>query len=315
MQRRVWAVLLACTVLLDHAPAIARPEKFSFGVISSGLTKTSDDSALRTAISQSDADNLAFVVANGIKSAAEPCTDQMYNRRKTLFDQAKNGLVPVLAANDWAKCKRNDGRSAAIERLNRVRELFFVGEFSLGNTRIPLVRQSLTPKFHGYGENARWVVGDVLFATINLPANNNHYLSAAGRNSEFEDRLVANRAWLQKLYHIATWKGMKAIVLFSDGNPLSNARAESRFKLYRSRDGFAETRRQIAAVATKFSGKVLVIHDQNKSAQPPLTDIVWHKNVGHLDVPPGWTKITVDRSLLTLFSIADPHAAPGKPAQ
>ena len=30
-------------------------------------------------------------------------------------------------------------------------------------------------KFRAYSENARWEIGNVMFATFNLPANNNHY--------------------------------------------------------------------------------------------------------------------------------------------
>ena len=311
MKRYFLPVFLGCAVFSASAPVFAGAGNFSFAVIAHAFTKTSDESVLRDAIAKTDADNLAFVVANGIKSNTEPCTDQIYSRRKALLDEAQNGLILSLAASDWADCRRNDGRSAAVERLNRLRELFFVDEFSLGKTRLPLIRQSLMPKFRSYGENARWAINDVMFATVNLPANNNRYLSAAGRNSEFEDRLVANRAWLEQLFNAATQKNLKAIVIFSDGNPFSKPDSTSLFG-QRNRDGFAEVRRHINFFGSKFSGKVLVIHEQPTADPSPATHISWRKNVGDLAIGSGWTKLTVTPSSREFFAVTHypftPHA-------
>jgi hypothetical protein len=303
-------LLLMFAVFLAPSSASARIDNFSFGVIAHGFTKSQDESLLRTALEDADAENLAFVVANGIKSKAEPCTDQIYNRRRELLENAGHGLILSLAASDWADCRRSDGRSASIERLNRVRDLFFVDDFSFGDTKIPLIRQSLTPKFRTYGENARWRMGDVLFATINLPAGNNHYLQAAGRNSEFEDRLVANRAWLEQLFNVAMRKNLKAIVIFCDGNPFAKSRkTSSLFSLYGSRDGFAEIRRKIKSLGSKFPGKVIVIHGQ-ATPEPAIPDgIVWQDNLGELGVRSGWTKLTVDSSLPALFAVTSNPAA------
>lgn len=290
-------------------PASAQPDEFSFGVIAHPFKSASDESVLRDAISQTDTDNLAFVIANGIKSSAESCDDKIYNERKMLLNEAKNGLILSLAGSDWADCKRENGRSAAIDRLNRLRDMFFTGEFSLGGSKIPVVRQSTTPKFRSYGENARWQFGDIMFATVNLPANNNHYLAAAGRNSEFEDRLVANRDWLQRVFTMAVRKKMEGIVLFSDGNPLATPNSISIFNLNRHRDGFSETRRQIVRLAAGFSGKVLIIHGQTNSKPLRQQGITWRDNLGELEMGSGWAKLTVNPSLPTLISVSNPRLA------
>ena len=303
MTGRLITFLLACIVLFGPSAANARSEKFSFGIIAHAFTNSSEESVLRSAIAAADAENLAFVVANGIKSKTEPCTDQIYNRRKELLDEAGHGLILSLAASDWADCRRNDGRSASMERLNRVRDVFFAGEFSLGSTRIPVIRQSLMPKFRNYGENARWRINDVMFATINLPANNNHYLQAAGRNSEFEDRLVANRAWLEQLFNAATRKNLQAIVIFCDGNPFVKSNATFLFGQSRDRDGYTEIRRKITALASKFPGKVMLVHGQNPSEHSGSANVVWHDKVGTLAVSAGWTKLTVDSSISEVFAI------------
>jgi hypothetical protein len=303
MKSRFLPLLLAYAVFWAPASAHADAETFSFGVIAHAYTASSDESALRSTMTATDTENLAFVVANGVKSNTEPCTDQLYNRRKTLLEESGHGLILSLAASDWVDCRRTDGRSAAIERLNRIRDLFFAGEFSFGSTRIPLVRQSLTPKFRNYGENAQWMIGDVMFATINLPAKNNHFLSAAGRNSEYEDRQVANRTWLQQLFNAATRKNLKAIVIFCDGNPFAKPEPPSLFGLSASRDGFSDIRRQITTLGSNFRGKVLVIHGQQDPDMSLARNIDWRENLGILGVGSGWTKLTLDPSLPAMFAV------------
>ena len=299
MEKYFWRWLVACGALAQALTATAGPREFSFGVIDHPFKATTSESLLQDAIAETDSDNLAFVVVNGIKANAEPCSDEIYIRRKALLDSAKTGLIVSLAASDWAECKSANGRSAAIGRLNRLRDLFFVDEFSIGGIRIPLTRQSTTAKFRSYGENARWVIGSTMFATINLPGNNNHYLAAAGRNSEFEDRLVANRDWLNRVFIHARRKNLAGIVLFCDGNPIA---APNRPAV--RRDGFAETRQQISALTTKFPGKVLVIHGRKKPQPDSSPSIIWHGNLGVLEAGSPWVKLNVDPDGPTLFAIA-----------
>jgi len=258
---------------------------------------------MRKAIIESDADNLAFVVVNGFKAADEPCSDALYDQRLAMLSQAKNGVVLSLAGSDWADCKRSNGRPAAMERLTRVRDLYFQDEMSFGATRLPLSRQSTSSKFRSYAENTRWEVGNIVFATINLPAPNNHYLTDAGRNGEFEDRLIANRYWLQRTFTFAQREKRDAIVLFCDGNPaVLSERAGSRAP-NGTRDGFAEVRRQIAALAGSYKGKVLVVHGSARPQAPK--GIRWRANLGELALPAGWLKVSVKPDDETLFSLSE----------
>lgn len=296
MKNRLLPALLLGAALL-HAPAhAAAPGRFSFAVIAHPSDAAGKDDELREAIEHTDAHNLAFVVVNGLKTADEPCTDNLYLRRKALLQDAKNGLIVSLAASDWVECKDANGKPAANGKLNRLRELFFVDDFSLGDSKLPVIRQSLTPKHRDFVENARWEIGRTMFATINIPANNNHYVLDAGRNSEFEDRLVANREWLSRIFTYATRKRFIGIVLFCDGNPLAPKGAEKR-------DGYAETRRHVRALAAKFSGKVLIVH--GKTAAPTESArIHWQANLGELAAGGVWTRVTVNRSDPALFTVA-----------
>lgn len=302
MSHRIIHQLVFCLLFGCGTQAAAQDQNFSFGVISDVIKRPGDEPELREAIETTDADSLAFVVANGIKAANEPCTDAVYKRRKALLDEAKNGLIVSLSASDWAECKNAGGKPAAVSKLNFLRELFFTEEFSAGGTKIPLVRQSTIAKFRDFSENARWEVGNTMFATLNLPRNNNHYLLDAGRNSEFEDRLVANRDWLNRIFSYATRRRLDGIVLFSDGNPLSPPVS----KIIK-RDGYSETRKLIQSLSQKFAGKVLLIHSQpSGSGVTAAGSIRWQDNLGELHASSGWMKLTVSQTGNDVFTV---HAA------
>jgi hypothetical protein len=290
--------LFVCSACLWGSPAVAT-DTFSFGVIAHPYRTMNDESGLREAVNESDADNLAFVVANGIKAGEEPCSDELYQRRKALLDSAKNGVIVSLAGSDWTACRHANGRSAAIGRLNRLRELFFTDEFSLGGSRLPLVRQSSTAKFRNYGENARWEVGGIVFATLNAPENNNHYLLDAGRNSEFEDRIIANREWLHRVFTYASLRKMDGVVLFSSGNPFAPVNRGPA-----KQDGFAELRKQILAQAAKFKGKTLLIHGHGGMPKRTKPSIRWRGDFGVLEAGVPWTKVNIDPAEATLFIVS-----------
>ncbi len=296
---------LAAFLALQAGAAAAQPADMSFGVIGHTFRKAADEALLRQAISESDADNLGFVVVNGIKSASEPCSDALYEKRLTMLSRAKNGVVLSLAGSDWSDCKRDNGRSAAMERLTRMRDVYFQDEMSFGETRLILTRQSTSTKFRSYAENARWDMGNVVFATVNLPAPNNHYLTDAGRNGEFEDRLIANRYWLERTFTYATREKRAGVVLFSDGNPgLHSGRTSARGP-DGGRDGFVEIRRQIVALAAAFPGKVLVVHGGTAARSSAAPAIVWRGNLGDIEVANGWARLNVSQFSPTLFSTAD----------
>ncbi|MDY7578061.1 hypothetical protein RGU70_06985 [Herbaspirillum sp. RTI4] len=309
---RRWQHSLAAGLLAAITATImtaAQAEAFRFGVIGHA-SSAKGEIVLRNAIAASDAANLAFVVVNGIKARSEDCSDALYQQRLALLQEAQNGLIVSIAASDWTTCKNSEGKPAAIERLNQLRELLFADSFSLGASRLPLIRQSATPKFRAYAENARWEVGGVLFATIHLPSDNNHYLSAGGRNSEFEDRQIANHEWLQRLFALAALKKLHGIVLFSDGDPWETPTAH---ELQRGqRDGFASLRQNLLKFSGEFHGRVMLIHGKTDKSLPPA-GIVWRRNLGELGIGPGWISVQVDPTSPGLFSVAKPATTNARP--
>ncbi len=302
------AWLLGAALAAALGCARAGESAFQFGVIGHSFKSGPDESVLKRAIIDTTQSNPAFIVATGIKASSEPCSDKLYAQRRAILAESDKPMIVSLAGSDWSACLNSTGRSNAIERLNRLREVFFIDGETLGAHKLTLTRLSGTAKFRSYAENAHWEYGKVLFATINLPANNNHYRREAGRNSEYEDRLVANRAWLHRLFTQAERKKLDGLVLFSDGD-IGLPQDDSWFALpsFQSKqDGFAEPRRQIKAMAEQFKGKVLLIDTQSGSATEPA--INWHGNVGHLSLAAEWVQVRVTPGAPALFTVKSSNA-------
>jgi hypothetical protein len=310
-RRMLFGAIVAAATLAHAAPTAPASAPatagFKFAVIGHSFKNGPDEAVLKRAIADAAQANPVFIVATGIKAASEPCSDKLYAQRRALLDESPLPMIVSLAGSDWSGCLNSAGRSNAIERLNRLRELFYADPESLGAKRLPMTRLSSTAKFRSYAENAHWEHRKVLFATINLPANNNHYRPEAGRNSEYEDRLVANRAWLHRLFTLAERQKLQGLVLFSDGDV--GVQAEEGFSLlpsFQSRqDGFAEPRRQIRAMAEKFKGRVLLIDTQSQGSGAAGTEaaINWRGNVGHLSLAAEWAEVRVAPGTATLFTL------------
>jgi hypothetical protein len=320
---------LACMLLgalLGAAAARAAPARsFAFAVVGHNFPGDSGDDDLKRTMARASRLKPAFVIAAGLKSPDEPCTDKLYGQRRALLNRSEPPLVLVLAGGDWTECRNSAGRSNAIERLNRIREMFFDGREALGERPLDLYRQSTIAKFRSYAENAYWEKDSVLFATINLPAHNNHFLPEAGRNSEYEDRLVANRAWLQRLFSLAKRRQLDGLVLFSDGD--MRAHIDPGFSLLSGfsakQDGFAEPRRLVRTLAEKYPGKVLLVDTSREPAQkgdPVAGTVTWRGNLGHVSLKGEWNVVRVAPGTEPLFALQEEHdgqqepsAASGKP--
>ena len=303
----------ALAAALCCAPSAGARDKASapthrFGMVGSGAGKEGD-ARLKQALADSSEKSLAFVVLTGIKGEKESCGDRLYQQRRDIIDKARRPIIVSLAGSDWTACRNSASRTNAIERLNRLRELFHGEPESLGSEKIHLTQLSASPRFRSYAENAHWKVGKVLYATINLPAGNNHFLPAAGRNSEYEDRTVANRFWLNRLFAIARSDKAEALVLFSEGavRPFYlDEPAGLRGLLRRDpieKDGFEAVRRQIQGQAIKFDGKVLLVDGGKPHGRKP--EIEWKGKLGQLSVGAMAVEVNVKLEKEATFAVED----------
>lgn len=276
MKRRLSAFLLFGLSMLvtSMTHAASTVELFHFFVL--GQRAVAEDTALSEFLQHANTAKPSFVVLNGIRNAKEPCHDDVYRRRSKVVAESGVPVIVSLTASDWARCRNEMGRSNSQDRLRFLREVLFEKDLAQHAKSLPVVQQSTAAVYRQYSENIRWEWYGVLFATMNLPSNNNHYLSAAGGNNEFEDRLIANRHWLRRVFNQAKYRKMKAIVLFVDGNPMV---VPTKVKGKETRDGFLEMRKHLTSLAGKYPGKILLVHNQEGSGK-----IVWRRNFGIVGV-------------------------------
>jgi len=248
--------LLAWAVWLGVAAAPARAQtRFEFAAIGGLPAGSSDERDLVRELSALDQSAAAFIVhLGGFKTPAEPCADALYAQRRALLDAAARPLIAVPGTADWLDCD-GQGHDPA-ERLGRLRELFFGDDSSLGQERLRLSRESELARFRGYPENVRWRVGQVMFVGLNLPGRNNDFRSAAGRNAEFDDRLQANKLWLERAFQQARRERLAALVIALHGDP----RFEVVARRGGERDGYAEFKDWLRQQCAGFTGPVLLLH-------------------------------------------------------
>ncbi len=256
-----------------EAPTLAPSAPLTFAIASNGLDKPSGETAfqhLLDAIGQER--NTSFIVYNGdLKGEAEPCRDSLYDTRQRIFDSSRKPVVLLPGGNDWASCAlAQAGSYDPVERLDFVRQLFFSDSTSLGRTPMNVIRESDVARFRPFRENVRWQANGIAFIGLNAPAPNNHYLTAGGRNGEFEDRSVANAFWLEHAVETARRSEMRAVVVILQGDPdFARYERRDRFAWLRfsrgdaSRDGFLELKRSLVKAAESFRGPVIVIHESD----------------------------------------------------
>lgn len=298
--------------------AQAQADAYRFAVIGHSFLDKGGAKRLKAALERADDPDVEFIVATGIKAEDEPCQDALYTKRRDLYDSVRRPTIVLPAASDWADCTDGGGALVAAQRMSRIRELFYGEQLSLGRRPMEVSRLSLTARYRRFAENAYWEVGNVLYATVNLPSNNNNYIGDAGRNNEFEDRWVANRYWLKRVFTHAQRSKAAAVVLFSESDirMLEQKRgllARLRGAPTPAQDGYMQTRRLLNTLTQKYPGKVLLI-DSGALPAGAKPALAWRERIGQLSVGDQVVAVEVAPDGKQLFTLAPlpPPATPPK---
>jgi len=264
-------VALASLVPLAHAET----PRYAFAVIANTMQSPADEAPTQRLIEAISRErDVSFIVYDGnLKGAKEACRDALYERRHALLETSRPALFFIPGQHDWADCGTTEaGGFDPVERLDQLRQTLFTDSTSMGQNPIALTRESEVSRFRPFRENVRWQVGDTVFVGLNAPGPNNHYLTAGGRNGEFEDRVIANAFWLEHAAEYAKRRNARAIVIFIQGDPdperyeRPDRFAWLRFTRNTRRDGFLEFKRSLVKLAQIFRGPVLVIHCDDERA-------------------------------------------------
>ena len=327
------AIALAAAASLAYARAgeTAAPARhdnasYSFAVVSSVIESPADEtSAQRMLEAITRERNLAFIVyAGNLKGAKEACRDQLYTQRGAILGASRLPLAFIPGHHDWVTCNTTtSGGYDPVERLDFLRQTLFTDAATSSPGALQITRESEVARFRPYRENARWTRDDTVFVALNVPAPNNHYLTAGGRNGEFEDRTVANGFWIEHAAEYAKRRGARALVMFFEGDPQFDRqeRAERfawlRFNRPRTRDGFRELKRTLVKAAAIYRGPILIVHTSGEPlASGFLIDRPLHAdsgeivtNVTRVAIGPRqpahqWVKVSVAPSSQTRFNIS-----------
>lgn len=219
---------------------------FTFAAFGDAPYLRDEEDRFIAVIAEMNREPLEFTVHVGdFKSSWNACSDELFEQRRTWFALSHHPLIYVPGDNEWTDCWRTfSDRRDPLERLRRLRALFHADDYSLGQRRMQLVRQN-----REYPEHARWVIGDVLFATLNVPGGDNN----RGRMpEEFAARGKALAAWIASAFRTARSEQRKGVVLMMQANPWSRSG--------QPRSSHAQLLDAIAHETIAFSGEVLLIH-------------------------------------------------------
>ena len=136
--------MLAACQSLPGTDQHSLTQRYSFALIGDipyGVPPASDSPSFESLVSTINKQReLQWVIHTGdIKSSAESCSDEMFRDRLERFSKFRHPFVYTPGDNEWADChKVSSGEYEPLERLNRLRELFFAdpgeGSFSPHST-------------------------------------------------------------------------------------------------------------------------------------------------------------------------------------
>jgi hypothetical protein len=252
---------LAALLALALLTLPLRAEPLAFGLFGDFPYSDWERVELPKMIEAMGMENLAFVVHDGdIKSGSSECSDEVFRDILGVFQASQHPLVFVPGDNEWTDCHRkNNGAYDPLERLAKLREMYFPNDESLGRRTMKLERQSADPRYAAYRENVRWHAGGVLFVGLNVPGSNNNWFGTTkdkGPSAEYLDRSKANRAWLASSFALAREKSLPGIVLVIQANP----DLESPKHRDGKPNGYVEFIEQLRDETLAFSGQVVLVH-------------------------------------------------------
>jgi hypothetical protein len=258
--------------------------QFAFAAFGDMPYNRDEEPQLAAMIAEMNRERLAFSIHVGdFKDGRSECSDELFMQRRETFALSHHAFFYTPGDNEWVDCRRARwARRDPLERLAKLREVFFARDTSLGQRPLPAVRQDA----RGYPENMRWSVEDVVFATLNIPGPDNHQAIA----SESKRRTPAVLDWMREAFRIARERMAPAVVLATQAN------------LFTGNSGYAEIVKTLSGEAQRYDGEVLVVHGDTHwyRFDKPLVDAASGlavPNLTRLEVPGSpfvnWVYVTV----------------------
>ena len=281
------------------------PAAFSFGVMGDTPYSAAEHAEYLRMLRDMDARPLAFVIHVGDIKGGGACSDALYAERKREFDARAHPFVYTPGDNEWTDCRRPGmGSMDPLERLARLREVFFGDDRSLGREKMAMLVQDRCADARcacpAYRENRQWERSGVRFVTLNVPGSDDNVGFDAASDAEARCRDQANAAWLDRAVRAAQAPGTRALVVAIQADPWNNKRHAYDWLLAK-----------LPEIAAQLRGKpLLLVHGDTHTLtmDQPFRDATGHviPNLFRLESygspMVGWVEVTVDPSDPHLFS-------------
>ena len=199
-------------------------------------------------IADMNSQDLAFTAHDGDLrqgSGSPDCADgSIYARGFGYFASLNAPAIFTPGDNDWTDCDRKslgaDARNS-LQELDYERALFFATPYTLGQTRF-LEEVQATPLCKGYVsgngniantamtqtaqykdvpcvENRRWIVGKVVYATIDIQGSCNNLCDDYPDPVEYAARNAAGIAWMHSTFQTAMDQDAVAVMFITQADP------------------------------------------------------------------------------------------------
>ena len=256
-------------------------------------------------MAEMDSEDLAFVIHDGdIKSGGSACSDEAFLDILGVFKASRHPLIYVPGDNEWTDChRRSNGSYEPVERLAKLRTLFFPDDKTLGQRQFELTRQSRDSAFAAYRENVRWEAAGVVFVGLNLPGSDNNYdgtQRGSGPSKEFLQRSPVIGLWLTQAFARARAIQAVGLMVVIQANPGFEVAAAGK-----AHPGYKDFLNQLRKETLAFAGQVVLVHGDSHQQQinQPLRDPATQEVIANFTRVEtygspwmGWIKTTVDAS-------------------
>ncbi len=297
------SILMLLWILTGVTPTQASSRPITIGLFGDTSYSLRERELLPELMAEMDSEDLAFVIHDGdIKSGGSLCSDAAFLDILGVFKASRHPLIYVPGDNDWTDChRRNNGPYDPLERLDKLRTLFFPDDKTLGRRQFELARQSRDPAFASYRENVRWEAAGVVFVGLNLPGSDNNYdgtQRGSGPSKEFLQRSPVIGLWLKQAFARARAIEAAGLMVVIQANPDFEAAAAGK-----AHPGYKDFINQLREETLAFAGQVVLVHGDSHQQQinQPLRDPATQQVVANFTRVEtfgspwmGWIKTTVD---------------------
>ena len=303
---RLFKLYLTPLILAALAAGCAlRPpagEGFVFGVMGDTPYNDREEAHFVKMVERMGGEPLAFIIHVGdIKAGSgSPCTDALFDTRREQLDRSKHAIVYTPGDNEWTDCRRkSNGAMDPLERLARLRQVFFADRWSLGVERIETrVQDDRVAPCGAYPENRAWKRARIRFVTLNIPGSDNNVGFDKASDDEAQCRNAANRRWLAQAVDESMEPDTRALVVAIQANPWDTKKPV-----------FKEFLAQLTEAARRLHKPLLFVHGDThmyrvdapfSDAGGTIPNLTRLETYGSPFV--GWVKVTVDPGRPEVFT-------------